>query len=129
MHQSENNTVKTLKQKIYRECGIPPECQKLFFGNKLLNNSEPIYTLPADCNIFLSMATLGGGGECDICCSSGEFTCSECNNQVTCCHRMHQHPHRANHQPKQIIAKPLHDSSLIATSSDTSGQHVHLEYH
>ncbi len=112
-----------LKDEIFSKTGIPPTKQKFLHNGKLIATDQALLQVGHDGNVFLSIGLCGGAGECDICFSVGEFTCPECNNQVTCkvcCERVYKHPQRAQHQPpvfkfhKRRKYKPVSPMKVIS---------------
>ncbi len=105
------------------ETGIPATKQKLLHSGKLIATDQALLQVGHDGNVFLSIGLCGGAGECDICFSVGEFTCPECNNQVTCkvcCERVRKHPQRVQHQPVPTGIQVPQEEEIQASESDES---------
>ena len=111
-----------VKQEIHSKSGIPPQEQRWVFQQKPITCSSALHKVHHGGNIFMNLKVRGGAGECDICYLPGEYICDECNNQVTCCGRIHRHPNRVSHNPLLLTdtsSKPSHSlSSLSSNESD-----------
>ena len=52
-----------LKKKVYNKTGVPPQLQKLFYKNRLINDSDSLKRVQHEAYIVQIIAIVGGGNE------------------------------------------------------------------
>ena len=117
-----NGKIANLNYQIHAKTGIPLEAQKLYYENRLINESN-ISSIPNGCSLELSLGLCGGTGHCDICYEDGVFTCSDCQGKIyctDCCKSVHKHPSRSSHNPVPIASSFKNSSDFVYSQSNES---------
>ena len=102
------NILDNLKKKVYSKTGVPPQLQKLFYKNRLINDSDSLKRVPHEANIVQIIAIVGGGNECNVCFDKSQLFCSDCDQYLCfdCNERVHRHPKRSQHSPQAVDSLP-----------------------
>ncbi len=117
-----------LKKKVYSKTGTPPRFQQFFYKNRHINNSESLRSVPNEANLVQIIGIVGGGNECNVCFDKSAFHCSDCNQYLCrdCNERVHRHPKRFQHIPKELDnpgVSSVSDYECSVTASDSEDEY------
>ena len=112
------NAFELLKQRVHAESGIPSQFHHIFYKNRHIKDTDSLRAVPNEALLTLSIGLLGGNNECNVCYEKSQYFCHQCNHYLCtdCNIRVHKHPKRSKHSPKNLGA-PEDQSSMISTCS------------